>query len=86
MQKSKLKPHPLSYRGPFKIDRTPSCIRKLVTFREAVPEFITLMTAQTRVSLERFESNCFSRWVEKWCSMPLSHLSTEEIRAYFSEL
>ena len=83
---------PNIYRRPaantrsFRIERAPSALRPLARFREAVPEFISILTSQTRVSLDRFDSTCFSRWIERWCSLGVAQLSTEDIRAYFTEL
>lgn len=72
--------------GASPFERLPGSTRSTLRFREAIPEFIGLLTSHTHVSLDRFESACFSRWIERWATTPVCRLTTEDLRTYLVEL
>ncbi|MBI4602460.1 MAG: site-specific integrase [Planctomycetes bacterium] len=55
-------------------------------FREAIPDYRTLLENATRLPLEVFPLSCFSRWGERWGLEPMSALGADNLQAYFREL
>jgi len=55
-------------------------------FRDAVPDYVTLITGRTGLPPEPFVSSCCRRWVERWSQTTLGDLRHEDLQSYFSEL
>jgi integrase len=71
---------------PSAFEPTPRVLRgKPVRFREAVPDYIALLTGQTRIALDPFEKACLSCWSAQWSLRYLASLSIEEIEVYLKE-
>ena len=55
------------------------------SFREAVPEYRTLLGGVTQVSIDPFLERCFDRWIERWSGRFLSQVNGSEVASYLSE-
>jgi integrase len=59
---------------------------RALRFREAVPDYVVLLTERTRLPLEPFENACFARWGDRWSTRLVSSMTPDEIQGYFAEL
>lgn len=55
-------------------------------FREALPEYRSLLLTQSGRILERATSTAFARWGDRWPHRSVGDMRTEELQGYFAEL
>jgi integrase len=55
-------------------------------FREATPDYRTLLTGVAHDALDPFMSACLDRWTDRWSLLSLREVDTDEILNYFHEL